>query len=116
MELAAIGDGFLRHTVAKVVFITMLVNYVIKKTISFNVLFTVVDTLTVGRFYGLIGRMRKVRMGGHVYVLDKVFLFLYFFCFKVSPSRANVFVPCLTLFVCLVIDRLCLGGRGPLGG
>lgn len=110
-------DGFVGQTVANILFITVLIKYVLCASFDFNVLFVVVDTLAVCRFKRLMGvHTSKMGMGGAVVVLKKTCLFLTMVNFYVSTTSSGVFVPCMLLLLCLVVDRLCLGGRGPILG
>lgn len=106
----------MRHTVAKVLFMTVVINYVLCSPLTFNALFIVIDTLAVHRFKRLIGRSKRMDVGQAVAVLKKTCLFLTVVNFYVSTTNSGVFVPCLVLVVCLVMDRLCLGGGGPILG
>lgn len=105
------------QTVANMLFITVLMKYVLCSTFDFNVLFATVDTLAVCRFTRLMGvHTRKIGVGGGVGVLNKTCLFLTVVKFYVSTTSSGVFVPCILLLLCVVVDRLCLGGRGPMLG
>lgn len=106
----------MRETVAKMLFMTVLMKYVLCRPFDFKTLFVMVDTLAVQRFNDLIGRVRNIDIGGGVVVLNKTCLFLTVVKFYVSTSSSGVFLPCLLLLLCVVVDRLCLGGRDPVLG
>lgn len=109
-------NNFIQRAVTGVLFVIVLVGCIIYSPLSFGILFTIINALSVHEFAQLVSKSGEVSINKTITVLGGAYLFLALMSFCTQQSvGARVFLPYLGLLLYMMITELYLKKKNPTG-
>lgn len=106
-------NNFIQRAVTGVLFVIVLVGCILYSPLSFGILFTIINALSVHEFAQLVSKSGEVSINKTITTLGGAYLFLGF-CTQQSVG-ARVFLPYLGLLLYMMITELYLKKKNPTG-
>ena len=108
-------NNFIQRAVTGVLFVIVLVGCILYSPLSFGILFTIINALSVHEFAQLVSKSGEVSINKTITALGGAYLFLALsFCTQQSVG-ARVFLPYLGLLLYMMITELYLKKKNPTG-
>ena len=109
-------NNFIQRAVTGVLFVIVLVGCILYSPLSFGILFTIINALSVHEFAQLVSKSSEVSINKTITALRGAYLFLGLksFCTQQSVG-GRVFLPCLGLLLYMMITELYLKKKNPTG-
>ena len=109
-------NNFIQRAVTGVLFVIVLVGCILYSPLSFGILFTIINALSVHEFAQLVSKSGEVSINKTITVLGGAYLFLALMSFCTQQSvGARVFLPYLGLLLYMMITELYLKKKNPTG-
>lgn len=109
-------NNFIQRAVTGVLFVIVLVGCIIYSPLSFGILFTIINALSVHEFAQLVSKSSEVSINKTITALGGAYLFLALMSFCTQQSvGARVFLPYLGLLLYMMITELYLKKKNPTG-
>ncbi len=109
-------NNFIQRAVTGVLFVIVLVGCILYSPLSFGILFTIINALSVHEFAQLVSKSGEVSINTTITALGGAYLFLALMSFCTQQSvGARVFLPYLGLLLYMMITELYLKKKNPTG-
>ena len=109
-------NNFIQRAVTGVLFVIVLVGCILYSPLSFGILFTIINALSVHEFAQLVSKSSEVSINKTITALGGAYLFLALMSFCTQQSvGARVFLPYLGLLLYMMITELYLKKKNPTG-
>ena len=109
-------NNFIQRAVTGVLFVIVLVGCILYSPLSFGILFTIINALSVHEFAQLVSKSGEVSINKTITALGGAYLFLALMSFCTQQSvGARVFLPYLGLLLYMMITELYLKKKNPTG-
>ena len=109
-------NNFIQRAVTGVLFVIVLVGCILYSPLSFGILFTIINALSVHEFAQLVSKSDEVSINKTITALGGAYLFLALMSFCTQQSvGARVFLPYLGLLLYMMITELYLKKKNPTG-
>ena len=109
-------NNFIQRAVTGVLFVIVLVGCILYSPLSFGILFTIINALSVHEFAQLVSKSGEVSINKIITALGGAYLFLALMSFCTQQSvGARVFLPYLGLLLYMMITELYLKKKNPTG-
>lgn len=109
-------NNFIQRAVTGVLFVIVLVGCILYSPLSFGMLFTIINALSVHEFAQLVSKSSEVSINKTITALGGAYLFLALMSFCTQQSvGARVFLPYLGLLLYMMITELYLKKKNPTG-
>lgn len=109
-------NNFIQRAVTGVLFVIVLVGCILYSPLSFGILFTIINALSVHEFAQLVSKSCEVSINKTITALGGAYLFLALMSFCTQQSvGARVFLPYLGLLLYMMITELYLKKKNPTG-
>ena len=109
-------NNFIQRAVTGVLFVIVLVGCILYSPLSFGILFTIINALSVHEFAQLVSKSSEVSINKTITALGGAYLFLALMSFCTQQSvGARVFLHYLGLLLYMMITELYLKKKNPTG-
>ena len=109
-------NNFIQRAVTGVLFVIVLVGCILYSPLSFGILFTIINALSVHEFAQLVSKSSEVSINKTITALGGAYVFLALMSFCTQQSvGARVFLPYLGLLLYMMITELYLKKKNPTG-
>ena len=109
-------NNFIQRAVTGVLFVIVLVGCILYSPLSFGILFTIINALSVHEFAQLVSKSGEESINKTITALGGAYLFLALMSFCTQQSvEARVFLPYLGLLLYMMITELYLKKKNPTG-